>query len=367
MHSLNIHKMRYILKSLALIVIILIFGYIFVTSVSEDSIVGGHLNYFRPVSYIPMDPPYPHMESNTKQTKQTNDQSGQSSKTNLTYPSKSIVCPPIPPSLVGKLKVNEVVHKMDSIEASVGSEMSIGGKYSPRECMARHKVAIVLPYRNRKAQLALFLEHMHPILKRQQLDYGIYVVNQADSNEFNRAMLFNVGFVEALKEANWDCFIFHDVDLLPEDDRNLYTCPDTPRHMSVAVNTLKYKLPYAGIFGGVVALTKSHILTLNGFSNQFWGWGGEDDDMANRVAHYKMTVSRYKPAIARYTMAKHKKEKPSEQRLKVLKDGHKYFNTDGLNNLQYDLVSKKQFLLYTSISVALKHVQPLALLPASNS
>jgi hypothetical protein len=58
---------------------------------------------------------------------------------------------------------------------------------------------------------------------------------------FNRAMLMNVGFVEALKLYSYDCFIFHDVDLLPEDDRNLYTCPEQPRHMSVAVDVLKYK------------------------------------------------------------------------------------------------------------------------------
>lgn len=54
-------------------------------------------------------------------------------------------------------------------------------------------------------------------------------------------MLMNVGYVEALKERIFDCFIFHDVDLLPEDDRNLYTCPEQPRHMSVAVDKFKYR------------------------------------------------------------------------------------------------------------------------------
>lgn len=51
----------------------------------------------------------------------------------------------------------------------------------------------------------------------------------------------NVGFVEAMKIRPFDCFIFHDVDLLPEDDRNIYSCPDQPRHMSVAVDIFRYK------------------------------------------------------------------------------------------------------------------------------
>ena len=52
--------------------------------------------------------------------------------------------------------------------------------------------------------------------------------------------------MESLKDnPDWECFIFHDVDLMPEDDRNLYTCPVLqPRHMSVAVDTMNYTLMY---------------------------------------------------------------------------------------------------------------------------
>jgi len=42
------------------------------------------------------------------------------------------------------------------------------------------------------------------------------------------------------------------------------------------------RLPYEGIFGGVTAFKRQHFEFVNGFSNQFYGWGGEDDDMYNR-------------------------------------------------------------------------------------
>jgi hypothetical protein len=54
-------------------------------------------------------------------------------------------------------------------------------------------------------------------------------------------MLMNIGFIEAIKEKNYDCFVFHDVDLLPEDDRIIYSCPTQARHLSVAVDVLGYK------------------------------------------------------------------------------------------------------------------------------
>ena len=85
---------------------------------------------------------------------------------------------------------------------------------------------------------------MLPILLRQQIQFKIYVVEQQEGTTFNRAKLFNVGYELAKSDQpQWDCYTFHDVDLILEDDRNLYHCDDKgrPRHLSVAVNTLRYR------------------------------------------------------------------------------------------------------------------------------
>ena len=43
-----------------------------------------------------------------------------------------------------------------------------------------------------------------------------------------------------------------------------------------------HRLPYASIFGGVGSFAKADFERINGFSNMFWGWGGEDDDLYQR-------------------------------------------------------------------------------------
>ena len=59
------------------------------------------------------------------------------------------------------------------------------------------------------------------------------------------------------------------------------------------------------IFGGASAISKDHFLLVNGFSNAFFGWGAEDDDMYRRIRRLKLKLSRYPLTIARYTMLSH--------------------------------------------------------------
>ncbi|KAJ8777571.1 hypothetical protein J1605_014461 [Eschrichtius robustus] len=133
------------------------------------------------------------------------------------------------------------------------------GQYHPEECRALQRVAILILHWHREKHLLYLLEHLHPFMQRQQLAYGIYVIHQAGSKKFNHAKLLNVGYLEALKDESWDCFIFHDVDLVPENDLNLYKCEDQPRHLVVGRNSTGCRLRYNGYFGGVTALSREQF------------------------------------------------------------------------------------------------------------
>uniref|UniRef100_A0A3Q1MBQ6 Beta-1,4-galactosyltransferase n=1 Tax=Bos taurus TaxID=9913 RepID=A0A3Q1MBQ6_BOVIN len=229
-----------------------------------------------------------------------------------------------------------------------------GGRYRPARCEPRSRTAIIVPHRAREHHLRLLLYHLHPFLQRQQLAYGIYVIHQAGNGTFNRAKLLNVGVREALRDEEWDCLFLHDVDLLPENDHNLYVCdPRGPRHVAVAMNKFGYSLPYPQYFGGVSALTPDQYLKMNGFPNEYWGWGGEDDDIATRVRLAGMKISRPPTSVGHYKMVKHRGDKGNEEnphRFDLLVRTQNSWTQDGMNSLTYQLLSRELGPLYTNIT-----------------
>ncbi|KAM9375576.1 beta-1,4-galactosyltransferase 1 [Pholidichthys leucotaenia] len=263
-------------------------------------------------------------------------------------------CPETSPLLVGPLRVefNTPVNLEDV--ARDNPNVQKGGRFKPSNCVAQQKVAIIIPFRKRDEHLKYWLYYLHPILQRQQLDYGIYVINQEGDSIFNRAKLLNVGYAEALKEYDYECFIFSDVDLIPMDDRNTYKCYSQPRHLSVSMDKFGFRLPYNQYFGGVSSLSKEQYLKINGFPNNYWGWGGEDDDIYNRLASKGMSISRPTGEIGKCRMIRHnrdKKNEPNPQRFSRIAHTRETMRTDGINSLSYKVVLVEKFPLFTKITV----------------
>jgi len=87
---------------------------------------------------------------------------------------------------------------------------------------------------------------------------------------FNRGKLLNIGFVKAVEDG-FNCFFFHDVDLILEDDRNLYFCDESPRHYAAWISKFDYKMIYSRMFGGINSFQFESFTKVNGYSNAYWG------------------------------------------------------------------------------------------------
>lgn len=137
------------------------------------------------------------------------------------------------------------------------------------------KLAVIVPYRDRPSHLEVFVPYMQEYLK--DYDYKIFVIEQADNKPFNRGKLLNIGAKIAIKEG-FDYFALHDVDMLPLKGVD-YSYSETPIHLASIVNK---ETPFMDYFGGVTLFNVHDFKIINGYSNEYWGWGFEDDDLLNR-------------------------------------------------------------------------------------
>jgi hypothetical protein len=136
------------------------------------------------------------------------------------------------------------------------------------------KLGIVVPYRNRFEHLVEFKDSIISYLENNGYsNYEVIIVEQDDAKLFNRGMLLNIGFIEA-KNLKCNYVVFHDVDMLPVDVD--YSYSDTPLHLATD------DIPFESYFGGITLFPSELFEKINGFSNLYWGWGFEDDDLRYR-------------------------------------------------------------------------------------
>ena len=84
----------------------------------------------------------------------------------------------------------------------------------------------------------------------------------------------------------------------------------------------------------LVSFTKETFTKLNGYSNQYWGWGGEDDDLQVRLKEAGYTIIRPYDETSRYRMISHDRDKGNEKNPKnfqLLQTAKKRLETDGLS------------------------------------
>jgi hypothetical protein len=145
--------------------------------------------------------------------------------------------------------------------------------------MQKEKLAVIVPYRNRKSHLRRFAPHLNKFLDKKGIPHKIFVVEQGDKKPFNRGKLLNIGYKIA-RDEGYDYFAFHDVDMLPE--KADYSYVEKPVHLAKKLSDNNYELIYIDYFGGVVLFNKDDFEFINGYSNEYWGWGFEDDDLLYR-------------------------------------------------------------------------------------
>lgn len=152
---------------------------------------------------------------------------------------------------------------------------------------------IIVPYRNREAHLAHFLDHMHEYYENS----NICIVEQSEDKPFNRGKLLNIGFLE---NELYNQFIFHDVDMLPQGvNYNIKYHVPIVQFANSAIQLFDY-------LGGVTRFSKKTFRIIGGYHNDFYH-RAEDNEMSFNLKRLSINVIR-KPG--NYQMLPHTRVGP---------------------------------------------------------
>jgi hypothetical protein len=166
------------------------------------------------------------------------------------------------------------------------------------------RLTVIVPYRNRESHLRQFVPHLQAYFTRDKTDYAIpyrlIVVEQNEGLPFNRGALKNIGYLLGRESGDYTCF--HDVDYLPiwAD----YSYPASPtvlvwygaqsRPIAPGRSAQAIHHDLDAFYGGAVLIPNGEFERVNGYANDYWGWGMEDMDLKHRILGARLDFKRRK-------------------------------------------------------------------------
>jgi hypothetical protein len=185
--------------------------------------------------------------------------------------------------------------------------------------------------------------------------YHIFIIEQSDDgNPFNIGKLKNVGFKiagewEKTHDMKFTNFIFSDVDMIPDDELLQYYVKPIKKPISLAIRGTRYDardMESKKIFlGAVLGFNRHDFEEINGYPDNFWGWGGEDDALLYRLVASDVGTVQI-PKVGAVIDLEEKKT-IAEKLESVVKDNQRWeklyidlthWQKNGLSNLNYKLL-----------------------------
>jgi hypothetical protein len=191
----------------------------------------------------------------------------------------------------------------------------------------------------------------HDVLKNiNNPNIDIFIIEQANDKLFNRGTLLNIGHSIISKENKYHNEIHHDIDMIPDIERIKYFFND---------NVIACKIPnkkYNGssnFVGGILSIPLNIMDHINGYSNNFWGWGREDHNLYKRLSAQQIKI--YRPNTGNVIEIEHVKaynlitdnninnnfKKNYHNNWITHKNELKNGFNSGLSDLLYDILNKK--------------------------
>jgi hypothetical protein len=244
----------------------------------------------------------------------------------------------------------------------IAKRLLAGRCVQPLTFSTRERLTVVIPFRDRDAHLQQLLPVLTATLREQAIEHRILIVEQAPGGLFNRGKLINVGMHYAADLSDYYCI--HDVDAVPIVAD--YRCPSQPLRLVHTIVTETERTTRTDYyFSGAVSVRKEQAYAAGGFSNEYWGWGKEDDDfffrllLAGCVCYYdtrgefRDLPNPHHQQVVRKSPTTPPHVKENRRRRSLLLRGLAQPAHDGLPTLRYELLEHRQFELYEKILVKL--------------